>query len=43
VNPPQGAALRVRVGPELDRAASQALVDRLSKETGQSAIVMPYP
>ncbi|MGK2941823.1 MAG: SPOR domain-containing protein [Immundisolibacter sp.] len=43
VNTPQGVALRVRVGPEIDRAASQALVERLSKETGQSAIVMSYP
>lgn len=39
----QGKALRVRVGPEFNRATSLALRDRLAKETGQTAIVMPYP
>lgn len=40
---PHGKALRVRVGPDLDRAAAQALRDRLARETGHDGIVMAYP
>jgi DedD protein len=40
---PQGKALRVRVGPELDRAKAQALRDRLARETGHDGIVVAYP
>lgn len=40
---PQGKALRVRVGPELDRATAQAARDRLARETGQDGIVVAYP
>ena len=40
---PQGKALRVRVGPELDRATAQALRDRLNRETGNDGIVVAYP
>jgi DedD protein len=40
---PHGKALRVRVGPELDRAAAQALRDRLNRETGSDGIVVAYP
>jgi cell division septation protein DedD len=43
VSLPQGKALRVRVGPELDRAAAQALRDRLARETGHQGMVMSYP
>jgi DedD protein len=40
---PHGKALRVRVGPELERATAQALRDRLARETGHDGIVMGYP
>jgi DedD protein len=40
---PQGKALRVRVGPELDRAKAQALRDRLARETAHDGIVVAYP
>lgn len=40
---PHGKALRVRVGPHLDRASAQALRDRLARETGHDGIVMAYP
>ena len=40
---PHGKALRVRVGPELERATAQALRDRLARETGHDGIVMAYP
>lgn len=40
---PQGKALRVRVGPELDHAKAQALRDRLARETGHDGIVVAYP
>lgn len=43
VSTPQGKALRVRVGPELDRAKAQAVRDRLARETGQDGIVVAYP
>lgn len=43
VTTPHGKALRVRVGPELDRATSQALRDRLARETGHDGIVVAYP
>lgn len=43
VTTPQGKALRVRVGPEMDRAKAQALRDRLAKESGQEGIVVAYP
>ncbi|MDD3650970.1 SPOR domain-containing protein [Immundisolibacter sp.] len=43
VSTPQGKALRVRVGPELDRAAAQALLARLQRETGHQGMVMSYP
>ncbi len=43
ITTPQGKALRVRVGPELDRAKALALRDRLAKETGQDGIVVAYP
>ncbi len=43
VTTPQGKALRVRVGPELDRAAAQAVRDRLARETGHDGIVVAYP
>ncbi len=43
VTTPQGKALRVRVGPELDRAKAQAVRDRLARETGQEGIVVAYP
>lgn len=40
---PHGKALRVRVGPELERARAQALRDRLQREIGHDGIVMTYP
>ena len=43
VTTPQGKALRVRVGPELDRATAQAVRDRLARETGHDGIVVAYP
>ncbi len=43
ITTPQGKALRVRVGPELDRATAQAARDRLARETGQDGIVVAYP
>lgn len=43
VTTPQGKALRVRVGPELDRAKAQDVRDRLARETGQDGIVVAYP
>lgn len=43
ITTPQGKALRVRVGPELDRAKALAVRDRLAKETGQDGIVVAYP
>lgn len=43
ITTPQGKALRVRVGPELDRAKALALRDRLARETGQDGIVVAYP
>ena len=43
VTVPQGKALRVRVGPELDRATAQAVRDRLARETGHDGIVVAYP
>lgn len=43
VTTPQGKALRVRVGPELDRAKALAVRDRLARETGQDGIVVAYP
>lgn len=43
ITTPQGKALRVRVGPELDRAKAQAVRDRLARETGQDGIVVAYP
>ncbi|MEA3219853.1 SPOR domain-containing protein [Immundisolibacter sp.] len=43
ITTPQGKALRVRVGPELDRAKAQAVRDRLAKETGHDGIVVAYP
>jgi DedD protein len=43
VSTPSGKALRVRVGPELDRAAAQALLARLERETGHQGMVMSYP
>jgi len=43
ITTPQGKALRVRVGPELDRAVAQAARDRLARETGQDGIVVAYP
>jgi DedD protein len=43
VTTPHGKALRVRVGPELDRAAALSLRDRLARETGHEGIVVGYP
>ncbi|WP_372695626.1 SPOR domain-containing protein [Immundisolibacter sp.] len=43
ITTPHGKALRVRVGPELDRAKAQTLRDRLQRETGHDGIVMAYP
>jgi DedD protein len=43
VTTPQGKALRVRVGPELDRAKALAVRDLLARETGQDGIVVAYP
>lgn len=43
VTTPHGKALRVRVGPDLNRAAAQALRDRLARETGHDGIVVAYP
>lgn len=43
ITTPQGKALRVRIGPELDRAKARALRDRLARETGQEGIVVAYP
>ncbi len=43
IGTPHGKALRVRVGPELERAKAQALRDRLQRETGHDGIVMTYP
>ncbi|GAB4348059.1 MAG: hypothetical protein Kow0073_00540 [Immundisolibacter sp.] len=43
IGTPHGKALRVRVGPELERAKAQALRDRLQRETGHDGIVMSYP
>ena len=43
ITTPQGKALRVRVGPELDRAKARALRDRLATQTGQEGIVVAYP
>ena len=43
IGTPHGKALRVRVGPELERAKAQALRDRLQRETGHDGIVMAYP
>ena len=43
ITTPQGKALRVRVGPELDRAKARALRDRLAAQTGQEGIVVAYP
>lgn len=43
ISTPHGKALRVRVGPELERATAQALRDRLARETGHDGIVMGYP
>lgn len=43
ITTPQGKALRVRVGPELNRATAQAVRDRLARETGQDGIVVAYP
>lgn len=40
---PHGKALRVRVGPDLDRAKALTLRDRLARETGHDGIVMAYP
>lgn len=40
---PHGKALRVRVGPELDRAKAQAVRDRLARQTGHDGIVVAYP
>lgn len=40
---PNGKALRVRVGPDLDRSVAQALRDRLAREMGHDGIVMAYP
>lgn len=43
ISTPHGKALRVRVGPELERATAQALRDRLARETGHDGIVVGYP
>ena len=43
ITTPHGKALRVRVGPELERARAQALRDRLQREIGHDGIVMTYP
>lgn len=43
ITTPHGKALRVRVGPELERTRAQALRDRLQREIGHDGIVMTYP